>query len=226
MGFKDISADITEVARHYKSQDLPPLVVKVQEILQQILQAIQEFWYNLFNLKSPGASNSTAFSNAIQYLMYVLGAAALIALIYVLWRRVAQKQQEVASTRRGAAAMEKILDAAGYRLEAEAFARANDFKSACRSLYLCLLQYMHEKSVVVFAPAKTNYEYKYLLAEFSELQSVFVRFADIVEHTWFGNRQAESVDYQQCIELLSTAEGNVNRIAAERESRKMEPEHD
>lgn len=224
MEFKDISGELAEVAKNYQRQDLPPWLIRLQESLQQLSQAFQEWWEKLFHLHNPGVSDSRAFSTVVQYSIYVLGVIALLVLAYVLLRRAARQREEIAATRRGAAAVEKFLDSNGYRLEAESLAKANDFKAACRSLYLCLLRYMDEKAVVGFAPAKTNFEYRYLLAEFKDLQSEFMKLADIVEHTWFGNRQADASDYNECLALLSRAETDVNSIAEARVAREQSHE--
>ena len=161
----------------------------------------------------------------LQYSVYLLGAIALLAICYLLWKRVAAGRQEKSATKRGAASVDKILDSQGYRQEAERLAGSGDYKGACRALYLCLLQNMHEKTVAVFAPAKTNFEYRYVLAAYPPLQSGFTQLIEIVENVWFGNKNAEQDDYTRCLQILAETEPEVERIgAANAAKRKLETE--
>lgn len=226
MSHRDISAELAAVAPSYRSEQVPDWLIRIQELLQQLLQALQDIIENFFRLRPHGGTNSTAMSTVIQFAVYALGIVAVLAICYVLWKKAQAKTEKLAATKRGAAAVEKILDSAGYKAEAASFAKSGDFKSACRSIYLCFLQNMHEKSVVVFAPAKTNFEYRYLLVGYPSLQKEFVNLADIVEHVWFGNRRAEEADYNACLRLLDQADSEVERISQAKIAAEKELVHD
>ncbi len=226
MSHRDVSAELAAIAPSYKSEPVPDWMIRVQELIQQLLQAAQDLLENFFRLRPHSGANNSAVSTVIQYIVYLLGAVAVIAILYVLWRKAQDKTEKLAATRRGAAAVEKILDSSGYKAEAANYAKTRDFKSACRSIYLCFLQNMHEKSVVVFAPAKTNFEYRYLLVSYPALQKEFINLADIVEHVWFGNRQAEEDDYTACLNLLAQADSEVDRISQAKLAALRESVHD
>lgn len=217
MEFKDHSSQIAEVSKNYLHHETPGWLVRWQELLQQLQQWWYELWERIFNSQhGSGPTDSRGFSTLLQYGLYVAGLIAFVGICYLLWRRVLRLNEEKISTTRGASSMEKILDSEGYRQEAERLASAENYKGACRALYLCLLQYMHEKTVAVFAPAKTNYEYRYLLLSYPTLQSSFMELAEIVEVVWFGNKTAERSDYAECLEILSIAREEIERIYAER----------
>ena len=224
MEYKDVSAEIAGLSQNYASHKLPSWWLRLQELWQQFLQWLQYFLNNLFERKGYGPADNTALSTLMQYGIYLAGALALIVICILLYRRATVTRPQKSLSRRGAVVVEKILDAQGYRQESEVLSGGGDFKGACRALYLCLLQYMHEKNVAVFSPASTNREYSRLLAPFGQLQVTFRQFADIVEQLWFGNRSAVPDDYGQCCSLLDEACREVERISAEKSRVKMDRE--
>lgn len=223
MEFKDHSLEIEAVSKNYISHDFPPWLLRLQELTQQMLQFLQELLERLLrNRASSGPADSHSLSTLLQYALYLAGIIAFVLICYLLLKRAAQAREETAEARRGAASIEKILDSQGYRKEAEKLALAADFRGACRALYLSLLQDMHEKSVAAFAPAKTNYEYRYLLAGFPQLQSSFMQLAEIIEQVWFGNKNAGMDDYTECLNLLASASQEVQSISANSEKEEFQ----
>ncbi|MBX9689744.1 MAG: DUF4129 domain-containing protein [Candidatus Obscuribacterales bacterium] len=216
MDHRDISPEIAEIAKNYSSPALPSWVLRAQEILQQLQQRLQEFLESLFYVRKFGSSSSSSMSTLIQYALYIAGLIALIAILYLLFKRVKERKQDFAATTRGAAAVEKILDSAGYRAEALRLAEKSEFKGASRAAYLCFLQQMHEKGVAAFAPAKTNYEYRYLLSAYPHLKDEFMKLASIVEEVWFGNKQAEFNDYENCLAIVDQARFELEKIEKEK----------
>src|SRR5579883_1303337 len=188
MEFKDHSSQLAEVSKAYAHHETPFWLLRWQELMQQLQQWWQAFWDKFLNAhRGAGFCDNRGFSSLLQYAIYIAGFIAFLTICYLLWRRAVRLTEQKNSTTRGAAAVEKILDSEGYRQEAERLFSVQNYKGACRALYLCLLQDMHEKSVAVFAPAKTNYEYRYLLLHFPALKEAFMRLAEIVESVWFGN---------------------------------------
>jgi hypothetical protein len=216
MDFKDISSEIASISHNYAIHKLPPWLLRLQEQIQQLLHKLREFLDSLFRHRAVGPGNNLTMSTLMQYGVYVAGGLAFLGICYYLWRRASVHQEVVAATKRGAASVDKILDSTGYRAQAEKLASAGEFKGACRALYLCLLQRMHEEKVAVFAPAKTNYEYRYILQAYPHLQTSFMQMADIVEQSWFGNKEAGGDDFTQCRDILSQAGTEVERIGAEK----------
>lgn len=224
MEYKDVSPDIASVSQGYASHKFPSWWLRLQDLLQQFLLWLQDWLNAIFHQRGPGVGDNRSLSMLLQYGLYFAGAIALGVICYLLWRRAALRKETLSSTRRGAAAIDKILDSKGYRSDAERLAGLGDFKGACRALYLCLLQQMHEQQVATFAPAKTNYEYRYLLLSFPQLKSGFIQLAEIVEQIWFGNKPALTDDYAQCLHILAQASSEVERISAERANLKLDSE--
>lgn len=216
MDFKDVSSDIAAISQNYSYQPAPNWLIRFQDAVREILQAVEQFLNELFHIPTPGATDSRAVSSAMMLTIYAIGFIALLAIGYYMWSRARRASEEEASTKRGASAVEKILDSQGYRDEAVRLSESGDYKGACRNLYLCFLQLMHEKTVTAFAPAKTNYEYRYILSPYPSLQRGFKDLAETVELVWFGNKSADNSDYLQCRSILEKLEPEIERISAEK----------
>lgn len=216
MGFKDVSPEIASIAENYHSQKVPPWLSRLQELAQQLWQYIQDLFDWLLKHRGPGASDSHGLSTLMQLALYLAGFIALLSIGYLLWQRSLARKAVLSATRRGATEIAEILTSDGYKLEAVRLAEKHDFRGACRALYLSLLQVFHEEEIANFSPAKTNYEYRYLLAKYPPLKDKFVEFAEIVEEIWFGNRRAESQDYQSCKTLLESSAAEALSLSSKR----------
>jgi hypothetical protein len=201
MPYPDITKELASIASRYQFHKPPDSVVRLQEFLRQLLQWLLE-WLDSFSIKVPGVADSRPLSLTMTIVVYGAGAVALIILGCVIWKRLKRNAQNEESIKKGTVAIEKILDSNGLKEEAARYAKANNFKAACRSLYLSLLQNLHEREIAIFAPAKTNYEYCYLLTSHTNLQTGFKKLAHRVELVWFGSKDADEADYDYCNVLV------------------------
>jgi hypothetical protein len=211
MPYPDITNELASIASRYQFRKPPEAVVRLQEFLRQLLQWLLE-WMDSFSIKVPGVTDSRPLSLAMTIIVYGAGAIALIIVVSVIWKRLKRNAQIDESVKKGTVAIEKILDSDGLKQEAERFAGENNFKAACRSLYLSLLQNLHEREIAIFAPAKTNYEYCYLLAAHADLQSGFKELANRVELVWFGSKDADRADYDHCTLLVEKMDPEIQTI--------------
>lgn len=221
MAHADISNEVSVLAEKYQYHKPPDALVHVQELLRQLLQWLLE-WLDTLSFKAPGQADSRPLSSLMIAGICLAGIVALVVIVYVTWRRAQRAKSEGQALKKGAVAIEKILDSAGLKNEAQSYAGRNNFKSACRSLYLSLLQLLHEREIAIFAPAKTNYEYAYLLAPHPELQAEFKQIAGVVELVWFGSKIADQNDYQECCVVLEKLEAQTEKIYARKKAAALE----
>ena len=59
---------------------------------------------------------------------------------------------------------------------------------------------------MAFSATKTNYEYFYALKRMAKVAESFHNLVDLVEHIWFGDKEATGEDYKQCREQARLAE--------------------
>src|SRR5207302_11114168 len=100
--------------------------------------------------------------------------------------------------------------------EAGQLAEKQEWKNACRALYLSVLRLFAERDICEFMPARTNYEYYYVLARYPGLQGGFEDLATRVERIWFGGAEALSSDYDTCLSAHADLSREAEGIAARR----------
>jgi hypothetical protein len=208
VNFQDITDPLASVAQHYHFHKPPALFETIREFLLKALRMLNEWWRQLF-MHSGQSLNSKSLSSVLQFIVILAAVAAVFAVIYVLLRRVAMQQRERVQTIKGATAVEELLNAEGWKTQAEKLASRQDYRGACRAVYLSLLQNLDENKIAQFAPTKTNYEYSYALAQHPELQKGFRRLADLVEVIWFGNKEADKTDFQQSMNWLTELSSDI-----------------
>lgn len=207
---KDITPEIEAIASGYEYHKPPDFLVRLGELLAQLNQWLISFLQSL-RINVPGALDSRSVSGVMQMTIFIAGACGIVIVFWLMWRRASANGENKNNTRRGASAVEEILDASGLKMEAGKLAKRGEFRQACRSLYLALLQCLHEGGIAAFSPAKTNYEYRYLLSNHPRLKQNLIAMADRVEPIWFGGTDAILDDYNACLSILSSVENEIAR---------------
>jgi hypothetical protein len=209
MDYRDISPTIAEVARNYHYQKPPDLFIYVQDLVEKLLRLLGDLLSSL-RIFMPGMADTHMVGNVMQIVLFVAGLLAVLAIVYFAYRRLTQIRDQSLLAKRGQLGAETMLDASGWRSQAEQLSSQQQWRQACRALYFSLLRSMAEKEVLEFVPTRTNYEYWYALTLHKPLALVFRQIADIVEVSWFGHHEATKSDYDQCLNLLQQAEAEIN----------------
>jgi len=210
MDFRDISPVIQDVAKNYHYHKPPEFVIFVQDMIAKLLRLLKDFLDSL-HFYVP-AHDTRMVGNLLKFAWFALGAVGVAAVAYFAWRRLKQLKGIAQQAKRGQFASETLLDADAWRKQAEELAGQKEWKEACRALYFSLLKRLDEKGVVEFMPTRTNYEYWYALARHKPIAMPFREIANIVESSWFGNRNATTGDYEDCIKFLSQAQEEIERV--------------
>jgi hypothetical protein len=219
MDYPDISNKIETVAKDYQYHKVPQILIDIQNFVHEILLRIRELWYWLKKLLAqflPSPTNSSLASDLLRICVLLAGIVGLFLLVYFLgkkfWFTTNTKQKIVKNN----AVLETFFNAQAWKQKAEQLVNANDFRSACRALFLSGLQDLDEKDIAPFAPTKTNYEYTYLLASFPQIKSSFKELADLVEPIWYGYEIANKEDYLNCLTKLNELEDRIGYVIANR----------
>ena len=213
MDFKDVSREISQVADGYRYHKPPALLESARDFLAQLLRKIMQIIHDLFQ-RHGGTSDARSMSGVIQFAVYLCGVLAVFALFYLLLKQMKSSVASKTDTVRGAREVEALLDANGWKAQADKLAAVQEYKPACRAIYLSLLQNMHEHHIAEFAPAKTNFEYSYSLAKYPDIQLEFRKLSDLVEVIWFGNKEATRDDYDQSVTFLAQVDKSIEYAAA------------
>ncbi len=220
MPFQDISKELSQLSSEYQYHEPPDFLVKIQELLSQLLRAVSDFLRHL-HIQVPGMANTSIVGDTLQFVLIGIGAICAIALLFFMWTRMKQLNMQAARARRGATSLDLELDSAGWKGQAREFHRHGKYREAIRSLYLSLLHLLDEKEVLNYAPTRSNYEYFYALTDSRSLQLGFRSLTDRVELVWFGDHDARDVDYRFCLETLTRLEAEVEQLVSVREAQKV-----
>jgi hypothetical protein len=206
MNPRDIAPEIAAVAGKYNYKKPPDILLQMQEWLDKAWRFLTDLLSSL-KIHMPGMSDTNAVGNIMQILVLLVGAACLFTIVYFAMKRLSQLKAQSQLAKKGQSAAYRMLDAAGWKKEAGELAEKQDWREACRAIYMASLRAMHENSVIEFTPTRTNYEYWYALEPKSDLLArAFRRLANQVELVWFGNKLASDEDYASCSEQLSKVE--------------------
>lgn len=212
MKFTDITNEIASVAGQYKYHDPPSVLVKLQELLTQVLRLVKD-WLESLKVLVPGFSDTRMVGDAMQFVLYGVGVLCFVLLVWVVWSRLNRLHVQTQLARTGAIGSEALLDATGWFDNAETLASQKQWKQACRALYHALLRLMDEKDILTFTATRTNYEYWYALSQYQSIQRMFRQVYDRVEIIWFGNRNADRHDYDECLNIYRQAEKDILEAA-------------
>ncbi|HEY9679501.1 MAG TPA: DUF4129 domain-containing protein [Drouetiella sp.] len=198
MNPRDIAPEIAAVAGKYNYKKPPELLLILQQWIDKAQSWLADFLAAL-HLQAPGIADTSIVGNVLQVLVIAVGALCLCAIVWVALRRMSQLRAQSELAKRGQTSTYKLLDAAGWKVEASRLAAKGDWREACRAAYMAALRALHENGITEFAPTRTNYEYWYVLSPRSEkLAKEFRTLANQVELVWFGNKAAAESDYEVC----------------------------
>ncbi len=209
MPLTDVTRYIAEVAERHQFHKQPAAVSQVQNLLKSIWVHIVSWLEDVLHVPLHGSGDNSTLSHLLKLAIYAAGLAAALALVYVIWVRLKSNRLADRAGRKGVSIEEKILDADGWRRQADELAAAGEFRGACRALYLSCLQRLHQGAIAEFAPAKTNYEYLYALSGHKDIQAEFKSLSTMVEYAWFGHKDTDRADYEQAAQILSGLEARI-----------------
>ncbi|CAN5359979.1 hypothetical protein BH11CYA1_BH11CYA1_24590 [soil metagenome] len=205
MDSRNIAKEIAAVAKEYDYQQPPGLMIKVQEIITSIIRAINDL-LNMIELPQTGSSDTKLVGDFLQVLLIIVAVIAAIVVGIVIVRRLKHLETQRKIARGELIVGESALDSKGWRNFAEQLFKEKSTKEACRAIYMSCLHLLDEDKIAIFAPTKTNYEYFYALKQKPTIAQNFRPLVDNVELIWFGNKEAEESDYNNCLRLLSEIE--------------------
>lgn len=206
MNFRDIAPEIAAIASRYNYKKPPDLLVQMQEWLDKMYRWLADLLAQL-HINMPGLADTNVVGNVMQFFVLLIGGICLFAIVFFALRRMKQLNAQSKLARRGQSEAHRLLDAQGWKSEAEQLAAQKSWRDAARAVYMSSLRFLHEAAIIEFAPTRTNYEYWYALSPRSEyLARSFRDLANRTELIWFGNKQASQEDYQYCLKCLAKIE--------------------
>lgn len=123
----------------------------------------------------------------------VLAFAVFVAVRMILRFRRGKKREKTRTIL--GEEIEEGMTARDLAQAADVAARAGDFRSAIRKLYISLLYELAERRVIELEPNATNHDYLAQLARFSALDRPMRYLTDRFDYTWYGMYPSSQDDY-------------------------------
>ena len=205
MDLSEISQQIANVAANYKYKAPPDFLIQLQNWVQSFMRFIHDL-LSALHIDLGGAADTRMASDVMQIILWTTGLVCLALFMWAMWNRFGQLKQQANLARKGQTSGSEILDAYGWKEQAQSLAAQAKFREACRAVYFAALRTMDESKLLEFSPSRSNYEYFYSLARRPEIAKDFRRLANLVESSWFGKRVATQADFDEVQELLSKIE--------------------
>lgn len=215
MKYQDVSKALTEMSGNYQFKDPPQILVSLQDFVAKMLRNLVDF-LRQFKIDFGDIADTKSVGNVMQIIIVAGMVVVLIMVVYTLSRRFKDLQKQAQLARVGLASGMEILDSKAWKLRAQEYAQNQNWKDACRAVYMSSLYLMDENSVLSFVATRTNYEYYYALSSFKKIRQPFRELVNIVERIWFGDETAEASDYDDCIKFLNEMESEISVRVAEK----------
>jgi len=165
------------------------VIRKIRDILGEVYSALMRLIERLFGA---GASSGWV-SQALVFL--VLGTALIVTALLV--RRVRRRPQRKRVKTRLVLGEEIAADGASRELAEAglAAARAGDFRTAVRKLYVSLLYELSERKLIELEDSATNHEYLRKAARFAGLAGPMRYLTERFDHVWYGMFASSEGDF-------------------------------
>jgi len=176
---------------------------------QQQVEEWLEYQFSQFSIKLPGLPHVPAEPQVIDVLnilFWLILGAILARIAWFLWREfnpyIYAWLAWLTSERKFASSHQKNssgeFSATSLIKQARRFAQQNNYREACRYIYLATLQQLHEQQIAPQQLSRTDREYLQLLpVKTLEQQSYLVLF-HTHERLCFSGKEILQDNYQQC----------------------------
>lgn len=203
---EDIKSILARAEYQKKVED--PITKFIRETKERAWELITELYNRAFNaLFGTGAQASWLFRAII------IGgiSVAIFLLVRSILRFRRGKKPERTRTILGEE-IEEGMTPRDLAQSAEAAARAGDFRSAIRKLYISLLYELAERRLVELEPNATNHDYLARLSRFSALAPPLRYLTDRFDYTWYGMYPSSQDDYSTCLSRYQEAISSAQKI--------------
>lgn len=251
--FADIHAIVAQVAKDYQYKatfSMPdwinwlwqPIWQFLHPILTRLFSALAKIMAKLLAVLSYFSQSLPGKDQSGRLLLIVILCLLATAIVLIIW----QQRRWLKRNR-----LHKYATASGGLLgqphtskewQEQAFHLKDQghFGEACRSLHRACLQILDEANLIVFAPARSNFEYSMALSRLPlsstptshdtiidtstpgsiisdprHVRQAFQSFSHTVDAIYFGNHQAGEAEFQFCLQYLQDIESHLGAIVSQ-----------
>ena len=163
-----------------------------------------EYQFSRFNLNLPSLpkwSISPWVEKSLNLLFWLLLSLFLAWVIWLLWRKFSPYLNLMLRNPRatvGTKTAESELSVKQWIARSQELYRQANYPEACRCLYLAMLQYLHEKSILSHKLSRTDREYLQLLQLSVTSMQPYETLISTHEQICFSDTEVNHENYEQC----------------------------
>jgi hypothetical protein len=185
----------------YREKTDSPITAFIKETRRKIISFIEDVLRKIFG----GVLGQGSGASALYLILIVIAlGAALILAVRMLRGRGSVKRRDQRRTVLGEE-IEAGVTSADLAAAALAAARAGDFRTAMRKLYISLLYEMAERDLIEIEAHVTNREYLARVSRFAALASSMRYLTDRFDYFWYGMFPSSEADFKEYMEHYSEA---------------------
>jgi hypothetical protein len=184
----------------YREKTDDPLTAFVKETRRKIIDFISDLLRRMFG----GLVGTRTGGNLFFLAIILIGLATAVFLaVRMLKGRGARKVEKKRSVL--GEEIEEGVTSADLATAALIAARAGDFRSAIRKLYISLLYELAEREVIQISAHTTNHEYLARVTRFGSLAAPMSYLTDRFDYFWYGMFASSEEDFRAYMERYSEA---------------------
>jgi hypothetical protein len=182
-----------------------PITAFINEVKRRAFEFLRDLYLRVFNaLFGVGAEASWLFRGMV--------LLAIAVALVVFARMLSRYQRRAARKKKRTVLGEEIesdVTSADLASAAMLAARAGDFRTGVRKLYIALLYELAERDLIELEPDLTNHEYLAKVSRFAALEAPMRYLTERFDYTWYGMFPASEGDFSGCLarykEAIETA---------------------
>ncbi|MDF5724834.1 MAG: DUF4129 domain-containing protein [Rhizonema sp. PD37] len=163
-----------------------------------------EYQFSRFNSNLPSLpkwSINPWVEKSLKLLFWVLLGLFLAWVVWLLWRKFSPYLNLMLRNRRATPSVkiaESELSIGLWIARSQELYRQGNYRDACRCLYLAMLQYLHEKSILSHKLSRTDREYLQLLQLSVTSMQPYETLISTHEQICFTDTEIKRENYEQC----------------------------
>lgn len=170
----------------------------MREVWRKIMDFLGELYMAFMRLLGKIFGSSAEGGWFAKFLIVAALSAALILIFRIVkqikpHRKRARKRTVLGEEIEAGTTPRDLADAA------MAAARAGDFRTAIRKLYISLLYELSERNVLELEESVTNHEYLARLSQFNSLTAPLGYLTDRFDYCWYGMTAASEEEFSTCL---------------------------
>src|SRR5262245_20814629 len=211
-GIEDKSVALRDILSRpeYKPKPEDPLTVLLRNVKNKIFEAISR----ILRALGQTAVGAALGREWIMIMLIVVVLAAVLALLVRMLMKMEFKRKKAASRRVLGEEIPANVTSRDIAAAAMAAARAGDFRTGIRKLYIACLYELADKGLIDIESHATNRDYFRLVSRHSILSNPMEYLTERFDYFWYGKYPATSQDFEDYLNRYGVISDRARSVTA------------